>query len=192
MTVVFIYVERSENLQKLNFSTLNHNLLTRLRAALYKIRLCIVESTNVHLFTNLTIFTNCDLLIGLGYGMITMVSFVATFYNVIIAYTLFYLFASFTKELPWKTCDNDWNTPNCWVTKAKHGTMINDTYFGNDTHDLNGTYASDTTTSNPYRNIDNVNDTFSLNDTYDGGTSDNALITNRSSFLHVRPSEEYF
>ncbi|XP_033631856.1 sodium- and chloride-dependent glycine transporter 2-like [Asterias rubens] len=108
---------------------------------------------------------------GLGFGMITMTFFVATFYNVIIAYALFYLFASFTKELPWKTCDNYWNTPNCRVTKASDNSVINDTFF-------NDTFVNDTS------------------DTYDiaSGTaslSDNDTTSN-GSFVAIRPSEEYF
>ncbi|XP_064645225.1 sodium- and chloride-dependent glycine transporter 2-like [Lineus longissimus] len=50
---------------------------------------------------------------GIGWGM-TMISFlVGIYYNVIIAWTLFYFFASFTSQLPWSTCGNDWNTPYC-------------------------------------------------------------------------------
>ncbi len=30
-----------------------------------------------------------------------------------VAYSVFYLFASFQSEIPWATCDNPWNTPNC-------------------------------------------------------------------------------
>ena len=29
------------------------------------------------------------------------------------AYGLFYLFASITSKLPWASCNNEWNTPNC-------------------------------------------------------------------------------
>jgi hypothetical protein len=29
-------------------------------------------------------------------------------------YTIFYLFASFASEVPWKSCGNSWNTPNCY------------------------------------------------------------------------------
>ncbi|WAR01240.1 DAT-like protein, partial [Mya arenaria] len=36
------------------------------------------------------------------------------FYNVVIAWALHFFFASFTKNLPWETCNNDWNTPLCF------------------------------------------------------------------------------
>jgi len=36
------------------------------------------------------------------------------FYNVIIAWALYYFFASFTTKLPWTSCNNTWNTPDCY------------------------------------------------------------------------------
>ncbi len=36
--------------------------------------------------------------------------FVALYYNMIIAWTIYYLFASFTSQLPWESCNNDFNT----------------------------------------------------------------------------------
>ena len=53
------------------------------------------------------------LLSGLGYAMISISGMVCIYYNMIIAYTLFYFFASFTGTLPWSHCDNDFNTLNC-------------------------------------------------------------------------------
>ena len=43
-----------------------------------------------------------------------MVSFlVCVYYNIIIAWCLYYLFLSMAKDVPWKSCDHRWNTPNC-------------------------------------------------------------------------------
>ena len=36
--------------------------------------------------------------------------FVGLYYNMIIAWTIYYLFASFTSKLPWDNCQNDFNT----------------------------------------------------------------------------------
>ncbi|XP_043925499.1 sodium-dependent proline transporter [Protopterus annectens] len=63
---------------------------------------------------------------GVGAGMIIIVSLVAIYYNVIIAYVLFYLFASLTSDLPWQHCGNWWNTDLCLdhhVIKGKNATM---------------------------------------------------------------------
>uniref|UniRef100_A0A670IFF7 Transporter n=1 Tax=Podarcis muralis TaxID=64176 RepID=A0A670IFF7_PODMU len=50
---------------------------------------------------------------GVGMATILIVCLVAIYYNMIIAYVLFYLFASLTKNLPWQYCGNWWNTDLC-------------------------------------------------------------------------------
>lgn len=45
--------------------------------------------------------------------MLLIVGLVAIYYNMIIAYVLFYLFASLTSDLPWEHCGNWWNTDLC-------------------------------------------------------------------------------
>lgn len=59
-------------------------------------------------------------------GTILIVSLVAIYYNMIIAYVLFYLFASLTSDLPWQHCGNWWNTELCLdhrVLKAGNATF---------------------------------------------------------------------
>ncbi|XP_014679898.1 PREDICTED: sodium- and chloride-dependent glycine transporter 2-like [Priapulus caudatus] len=47
---------------------------------------------------------------GMGYAM-TMISVLTPlYYTVLVAWTLYYLFASCQKVLPWSGCNNDWNT----------------------------------------------------------------------------------
>lgn len=46
---------------------------------------------------------------GIGYGMFIVSALVSIYYNMIIAWAFFYLFASFTDELPWQSC-GDWST----------------------------------------------------------------------------------
>nr|XP_047913324.1 sodium-dependent proline transporter isoform X1 [Anser cygnoides] len=63
---------------------------------------------------------------GIGMGTILIVSLVAIYYNMIIAYVLFYLFASLTSDLPWQHCGNWWNTDLCLdhhVIKAGNATF---------------------------------------------------------------------
>ncbi|KAJ3644129.1 hypothetical protein Zmor_026801 [Zophobas morio] len=55
----------------------------------------------------------CPLFKGIGYAVVLIAFYVDFYYNVIIAWALRFFFASFTNLLPWTTCDNPWNTPNC-------------------------------------------------------------------------------
>ena len=50
-------------------------------------------------------------LTGIGWGMFLVSCLIAVYYNMIIGWTLFYLFASFNKDVPWRHCENDWNSP---------------------------------------------------------------------------------
>ena len=43
--------------------------------------------------------------------MVVVSSLVAIYYNMIIGWSLYYLFASFTSELPWEKCRPEWSTP---------------------------------------------------------------------------------
>jgi len=46
---------------------------------------------------------------GIGFGMLIVSFFVCVYYNVIIGWSLYYLFASFQSVLPWTRCDQWWN-----------------------------------------------------------------------------------
>lgn len=50
---------------------------------------------------------------GVGIGMVIVSGLVCVYYNVIVAWTLYYLFMSFRAVLPWSTCGNWWNTDRC-------------------------------------------------------------------------------
>ena len=47
---------------------------------------------------------------GVGWSMIIMNLWVCIYYGMILAWSVFYLFASFTSSLPWATCNNDFNS----------------------------------------------------------------------------------
>ncbi|XP_039545248.1 solute carrier family 6 member 22, tandem duplicate 1 isoform X2 [Pimephales promelas] len=55
----------------------------------------------------------CPLFEGLGYGSQVVIFYSSVYYIVILAWAFFYLFSSFSSELPWATCKNWWNSENC-------------------------------------------------------------------------------
>ncbi|KAF5919390.1 hypothetical protein HPG69_009871 [Diceros bicornis minor] len=55
----------------------------------------------------------CPLLQGIGLASVVIESYLNVYYIIILAWALFYLFSSFTSELPWTTCTNNWNTEHC-------------------------------------------------------------------------------
>ncbi|XP_052861017.1 sodium-dependent dopamine transporter [Anopheles cruzii] len=50
---------------------------------------------------------------GIGYAVVLIAFYVDFYYNVIIAWSLRFFFASFTDSLPWTHCSNPWNTAEC-------------------------------------------------------------------------------
>uniref|UniRef100_H2ZDJ1 Transporter n=1 Tax=Ciona savignyi TaxID=51511 RepID=H2ZDJ1_CIOSA len=50
---------------------------------------------------------------GVGYCMMFISFVVCIYYNVIIAYSLHFIFNSFTSVVPWSTCGNYWNSKFC-------------------------------------------------------------------------------
>ena len=63
---------------------------------------------------------------GIGFSMVLATFFVSLYYNVIIAWTLFYMFKGFTSILPWSSCTND-SSYHCVD-------MTNDTVINNDSY----------------------------------------------------------
>ena len=47
---------------------------------------------------------------GIGWGMFFVSLFTSIYYNVIISWCFFYMFASFARDVPWRECNNWWNT----------------------------------------------------------------------------------
>ncbi|CAG2161766.1 unnamed protein product [Oppiella nova] len=58
----------------------------------------------------------CPPMKGIGYCCVLISWYVSFYYNVIIAWTTYYIFKSLTSGdlMPWQHCDNDYNTDNCF------------------------------------------------------------------------------
>lgn len=63
----------------------------------------------------ITVWKCCPLLKGIGIGMLCVSTLVCLYYNVIIAWTFYYLFSSFQSPLPW-SCDYPANAVLCGNT----------------------------------------------------------------------------
>ncbi|XP_076253232.1 sodium-dependent dopamine transporter [Rhynchophorus ferrugineus] len=84
----------------------------------------------------------CPLFKGIGYSVVLIAFYVDFYYNVIIAWALRFFFASFTNMLPWTSCDNEWNTPNCRPFDYNHNRNISE-------HLLNSTKSLSNDTTDP-------------------------------------------
>ncbi|XP_013363163.1 PREDICTED: sodium- and chloride-dependent neutral and basic amino acid transporter B(0+) isoform X3 [Chinchilla lanigera] len=62
------------------------------------------------------VWRSVPLLQGIGITMVLISVFVSIYYNVIIAYSIYYLFASLQSSLPWKFCSPPWADENCSST----------------------------------------------------------------------------
>lgn len=74
---------------------------------------------------------------GLGYGSALVSGIVCIYYNVILAWAIYYMCMSFTThQLPWTGCNNAWNTEHCVQRSGlKRWTDVNGTE-GNSTEAL--------------------------------------------------------
>ncbi|KAL8619455.1 hypothetical protein ACOMHN_011806 [Nucella lapillus] len=63
----------------------------------------------------LQVWNVAPLFSGIGLAMNMVCGLCALYYNIIIAWALYYLGHVFTRRLPWMTCDNSWNTADCYT-----------------------------------------------------------------------------
>ncbi|EJD75432.1 sodium-dependent serotonin transporter [Loa loa] len=67
----------------------------------------------------------CPMFKGIGYGICFICTFIACFYNAVIAHALYFLINSLQSEVPWKNCNNPWNTPLCAINlNGLNGTIV--------------------------------------------------------------------
>ncbi|XP_063876130.1 sodium- and chloride-dependent glycine transporter 1-like isoform X2 [Scylla paramamosain] len=55
---------------------------------------------------------------GLGWGVVSIAFFTAIYFNVILAWSFFYMIFSFYSVLPWSHCDNEFNSPGCYYEEG--------------------------------------------------------------------------
>ncbi|XP_036906808.1 sodium-dependent serotonin transporter-like [Sturnira hondurensis] len=55
----------------------------------------------------------CPIFKGIGYTICIISLYTAFYYNTVMAWAMYYFFASLTDRLPWTSCENPWNTGNC-------------------------------------------------------------------------------
>ncbi|XP_058453847.1 sodium- and chloride-dependent glycine transporter 2 isoform X2 [Malaya genurostris] len=60
-----------------------------------------------------TVFNIAPLLKGAGLAIVVINFICTSYYNVIIAYPILFLWKTLRVQLPWENCDNPWNTPSC-------------------------------------------------------------------------------
>lgn len=84
----------------------------------------------------------CPLFQGLGYGMVIVSGTVMLYYNMIIAWTFFYMFASCSSSLPWESCDPHWSTSACYsYQSADECEQNNKVYYNRTCYDHNTSIA---------------------------------------------------
>ncbi|GAA30788.2 Sodium- and chloride-dependent glycine transporter 2, variant 2 [Clonorchis sinensis] len=79
--------------------------------ALFFMETAIGQSTGL---STIRIFSMIPFFSGLGWCMVFASGILSIYYNIIVAYTIYYIGMSFTWVLPWSHCDNEWNTPQCF------------------------------------------------------------------------------
>ncbi|KAM6980917.1 sodium- and chloride-dependent glycine transporter 2 [Aplochiton taeniatus] len=108
---------------------------------------------------------------GCGIAMLIISVLIAIYYNIIMCWTLYYLFASLKGSLPWANCRNAWNTLDC---KDKDMLLL-DTCLLRE------------------RNITAIkNTTFCLSNNAAGNLSRVLNMSMDINKTYVSPSEEYF
>ncbi|CAG2102584.1 unnamed protein product [Medioppia subpectinata] len=71
----------------------------------------------------------CPPMKGIGYCCVLISWYVSFYYNVIIAWTTYYIIKTLTSGdlMPWQHCGNDYNTPNCFSVSQMQAIQCNTT-----------------------------------------------------------------
>ncbi|XP_055353266.1 sodium- and chloride-dependent GABA transporter 1-like isoform X2 [Paramacrobiotus metropolitanus] len=86
--------------------------------------------TAIHLFGQFS-----PLFKGLGFSMVMISFFVCIYYNTILSWVIYYLYASFSWTLPWSVCDKSWASARCFTPQSPDNTStVNQTLLADGNH----------------------------------------------------------
>ncbi|XP_057657398.1 sodium-dependent noradrenaline transporter-like [Diorhabda carinulata] len=74
----------------------------------------------------------CPLFKGVGFCAVLVSFYVSFYYNVILAWALYFIGSSITSDLPWLHCNNTWNTEKCWDSMNSNNNSHNPHRFSNE------------------------------------------------------------
>ena len=78
--------------------------------------ICIIPPDSLHLYSQtgpIGAWKICPIMGGIGYATTVITFLMNIYYIVILAWSLYFMFMSFSKQLPWAHCCNSWNTDKC-------------------------------------------------------------------------------
>ncbi|XP_064598237.1 sodium- and chloride-dependent glycine transporter 1-like isoform X2 [Liolophura sinensis] len=100
----------------------------------------------------ITVWRMNPVLKGVGYCSVAISAVIALYYNVVIAYCIFYFFASMSSEIAWNSCDNEWNSCICQKPDAEANvSWVNYTRADCQEKYFNGTLIITNETESPSR-----------------------------------------
>ncbi|KAJ8925416.1 hypothetical protein NQ315_009248 [Exocentrus adspersus] len=85
----------------------------------------------------------CPLFKGVGFCAVLVAFYVSFYYNVILAWALYFLGSSISSELPWVHCNNTWNTEQCWENMGNGSIASVNASLNKSMHNSKNTPASE-------------------------------------------------
>jgi len=128
---------------------------------------------------------------GLGYGMLMISFLVVIYYNLIIAWTIYYTFAGFTSELPWTYCGNgSLTSQDCYqrdqAMQCANASNYQDTFWNKQCTPVSEVCQAFNMTLSEADLVDSLNITEA---TCNNGTHDLNL---NKVYRRISPSEDYY
>merc|ERR1711971_411401 len=105
---------------------------------------------------------------GVGIGQCAVSIIVAIYYNVILAYCIYYIFASFTSEVPWSKCSTNWgysqdisaDLDTCWERGNPNSCDITDNVTGSKCEFASAQYFKKVVLGIDKALVENITETF--------------------------------